>query len=59
MLGEHITWRDLLGVLLAIIGAITVVISAKDSNPTVRESPIFRDFRVTWNSLLQRLNRWI
>ncbi len=37
MLGEHISWRELLGVLLAIIGAITVVVSAKDSNPAVRE----------------------
>jgi drug/metabolite transporter (DMT)-like permease len=36
MLGEHLKWRDLLGVLLAIVGAVTVVISAKDSNPSVR-----------------------
>ena len=32
-MGERFRWRDLAGVLIAVAGAVTVVLSASDNNP--------------------------
>lgn len=37
MLKERFYWRDLVGVTLAVLGAVTVVLSASSANPQVRD----------------------
>ncbi|KAJ9643010.1 hypothetical protein H2199_004532 [Coniosporium tulheliwenetii] len=47
MLGERFRKRDLLGVAIAVAGAVTVVLSAKDSNPKLGPDEIWR-LIATW-----------
>ncbi|TKA31098.1 hypothetical protein B0A50_02067 [Salinomyces thailandicus] len=47
LLGEQFRWRDGLGVVIAIAGAVTVVLSASDSNP-----------RLTPDKILHLITRW-
>ncbi|KAK5109435.1 hypothetical protein LTR62_006994 [Meristemomyces frigidus] len=42
LLGERFRWRDVLGVLIAIGGCVTVVLSASDSNPKLDQSKIWK-----------------
>ncbi|KAK4569938.1 hypothetical protein LTR86_002908 [Recurvomyces mirabilis] len=42
LLGEQFRWRDGLGVLIAIGGCVTVVLSASDSNPRLDPDEIWR-----------------
>ncbi|RMY81424.1 hypothetical protein D0862_12364 [Hortaea werneckii] len=41
LLGEPFRWRDGLGVIIAIAGAVTVVLSASDSNPRLTPDKIW------------------
>ncbi|KAK4543105.1 hypothetical protein LTR36_005882 [Oleoguttula mirabilis] len=41
LLGERFRWRDGLGVIIAIAGAVTVVLSASDSNPRLTPDKIW------------------
>ncbi|KAI7310719.1 DUF803-domain-containing protein [Hortaea werneckii] len=41
LLGEPFRWRDGLGVIIAIAGAVTVVLSASDSNPRLTPEKIW------------------
>lgn len=47
MLGERFRKRDLLGVAIAVAGAVTVVLSAKDSNPKLGPDEIWH-LIATW-----------
>lgn len=47
LLHERFRWRDALGVIIAIAGAVTVVLSASDSNP-----------RLTPNKIWHLITRW-
>lgn len=42
LLGERFRWRDAVGVLIAIAGCVTVVLSASDSNPKLDPDKIWR-----------------
>lgn len=47
LLGERFRWRDGLGVVIAVAGCVTVVLSASDSNP-----------RLTPDSIWHLITRW-